>query len=65
MYSTAIDMWSVGCIMAELVAQEALFRGKNEIDQLGKVFLLSFSFFLFPCYMFYIAFMGHFSDAIG
>nr|POF20500.1 cyclin-dependent kinase g-2 [Quercus suber] len=38
MYSTAIDMWSVGCIMAELVAQEALFRGKNEIDQLGKIF---------------------------
>ncbi|KAM3751935.1 hypothetical protein ACB098_04G149600 [Castanea mollissima] len=37
-YSTAIDMWSVGCIMAELVAQEALFRGKNEIDQLGKIF---------------------------
>ncbi|KAM3704131.1 hypothetical protein ACJW31_04G152500 [Castanea mollissima] len=37
-YSTAIDMWSVRCIMAELVAQEALFRGKNEIDQLGKIF---------------------------
>ncbi|GMY15063.1 cyclin-dependent kinase G-2-like isoform X2 [Fagus crenata] len=37
-YSTAIDMWSVGCIMAELVAKEPLFRGKNEIDQLGKIF---------------------------
>jgi hypothetical protein len=37
--------------MAELVAKEPLFRGKNEIDQLGKVFLLSFS-----CYMFYIFF---------
>ncbi|KAG7954305.1 hypothetical protein I3843_11G010000 [Carya illinoinensis] len=37
-YSTAIDMWSVGCIMAELVAKEPLFKGKNEIDQLGKIF---------------------------
>ncbi|KAE8123954.1 hypothetical protein FH972_018867 [Carpinus fangiana] len=37
-YSTAIDMWSVGCIMAELVAKEPLFPGKNEVDQLGKIF---------------------------
>ncbi|KAB1217316.1 Cyclin-dependent kinase G-2 [Morella rubra] len=37
-YSTAIDMWSVGCIMAELVAKEPLFKGKNELDQLGKIF---------------------------
>ncbi|XP_065873519.1 cyclin-dependent kinase G-2-like [Euphorbia lathyris] len=37
-YSTAVDMWSVGCIMAELLAKEPLFTGKNEIDQLTKVF---------------------------
>nr|AFC88295.1 CDK protein [Hevea brasiliensis] len=37
-YSTAMDMWSVGCIMAELLAKEPLFRGKGEIDQLGKIF---------------------------
>lgn len=37
-YSTAIDMWSVGCIMAELVGKEPLFKGKNEVDQLGKIF---------------------------
>ncbi|KAJ1380459.1 Serine/threonine-protein kinase, active site [Sesbania bispinosa] len=37
-YSTAIDMWSVGCIMAELVAKEPLFRGKTEIEQLHKIF---------------------------
>ena len=36
-YSTAIDMWSVGCIMAELVAKEALFKGKTEVEQLDKV----------------------------
>ncbi|KAF3436839.1 hypothetical protein FNV43_RR19592 [Rhamnella rubrinervis] len=37
-YSTVIDMWSVGCIMAEMVAKEALFRGKTEVDQLDKIF---------------------------
>ena len=36
-YSTAIDMWSLGCIMAELLSKEPLFAGKNEIDQLHKV----------------------------
>ncbi|XP_048229001.1 cyclin-dependent kinase 11B isoform X2 [Ricinus communis] len=37
-YSTAIDMWSVGCIMAELLSKEPLFKGKSEIDQLAKIF---------------------------
>lgn len=37
-YSTAIDMWSVGCIMAELLAKEPLFTGKNELEQLDKIF---------------------------
>lgn len=36
-YSTAVDMWSVGCIMAELLSKEPLFSGKTEIDQLKKV----------------------------
>ncbi|MDD0213365.1 protein kinase, partial [Shigella flexneri] len=35
-YSTAIDMWSVGCIMAELLAKEPLFSPKTptEVHQL-------------------------------
>ncbi|PWZ04150.1 hypothetical protein Zm00014a_036844 [Zea mays] len=37
-YSTAIDMWSLGCIMAELLSKEPLFTGKSEIDQLDKIF---------------------------
>ncbi|KAL2321703.1 hypothetical protein Fmac_026082 [Flemingia macrophylla] len=37
-YSTAIDMWSVGCIMAELIAGEPLFRGKSELEQVEKKF---------------------------
>jgi len=37
-YSTAIDMWSLGCIMAELLSKEPLFNGRNEFDQLNKVY---------------------------
>lgn len=37
-YSTAIDMWSVGCIMAEMLAKKPLFDGKTEIEQLDKIF---------------------------
>eukprot|EP00250_Pteridium_aquilinum_P012882 c21003_g1_i1 orf=383-3004(-) len=37
-YSTAVDMWSLGCIMAEFLAKEPLFNGKNELDQLDKIF---------------------------
>ncbi|KZV26034.1 cyclin-dependent kinase G-2-like [Dorcoceras hygrometricum] len=36
-YSCAIDMWSVGCIMAELLLNEALFQGESENDQLRKI----------------------------
>ncbi|XP_014280812.1 cyclin-dependent kinase 11B [Halyomorpha halys] len=37
-YSTAIDMWSVGCIFAELMTMEPLFTGKSEQDQLNRIF---------------------------
>lgn len=37
-YSTPIDMWSVGCIFAELLLMNALFPGKSEVDQLNRVF---------------------------
>jgi cell division cycle 2-like protein len=37
-YSTAIDMWSVGCIFAELILHAPLFEGRGEIDQLSKIF---------------------------
>lgn len=40
-YSTAIDMWSLGCIMAELLSKEPLFNGKTEFDQIDKVFPLT------------------------
>ncbi|KAL1124139.1 hypothetical protein AAG570_001909 [Ranatra chinensis] len=37
-YSTPIDMWSVGCIFAELLTMEPLFTGKSEVDQLNRIF---------------------------
>ncbi|KAI5121041.1 hypothetical protein M0805_008617 [Coniferiporia weirii] len=40
-YSTAIDMWSVGCIFAEMVLRGSpLFPGDSEIDQIFKIFRL-------------------------
>ncbi|CAI0381085.1 unnamed protein product [Linum tenue] len=37
-YSTAIDMWSLGCIMAEMLSKQPLFNGTKEYDQLDKIF---------------------------
>lgn len=37
-YDSAVDMWSVGCIFAEMVTKKPLFPGKNEEDQLSKIF---------------------------
>ncbi|RDA93353.1 hypothetical protein CP533_0332 [Ophiocordyceps camponoti-saundersi (nom. inval.)] len=39
-YGPAIDMWSVGCIFAELVDREPLLQGANEMDQTASIFLL-------------------------
>jgi glycogen synthase kinase 3 beta len=37
-YTTAIDIWAVGCIMAELFLLTPLFKGKTEGDQLFAIF---------------------------
>ncbi|KAF9351221.1 Cyclin-dependent kinase catalytic subunit [Mortierella sp. AD094] len=39
-YSTAVDMWSVGCIFAEMITRKPLFPGDSEIDELFKIFEL-------------------------
>jgi serine/threonine protein kinase len=39
-YSTPVDIWSVGCIFAELVTKRPLFPGDSEIDELFRVFRL-------------------------
>jgi cyclin-dependent kinase-like len=30
----SVDMWAIGCIMAELLDGQAMFPGESEIDQL-------------------------------
>merc|ERR1712071_67167 len=37
-YSCPIDVWSIGCIMAEMVTKKPLFQGDSEIDQLYRIF---------------------------
>jgi cyclin-dependent kinase 2 len=37
-YSTSVDMWSIGCIFAEIATNSALFPADSEIDQLYKIF---------------------------
>jgi len=37
-YSTPVDIWSVGCIFAEMAQKRPLFIGDSEIDQLFKIF---------------------------
>ncbi|XP_027763371.1 cyclin-dependent kinase 3 isoform X2 [Empidonax traillii] len=37
-YSTPVDIWSIGCIFAEMMTRKALFPGDSEIDQLFQIF---------------------------
>jgi len=37
-YSKPIDMWSIGCILAEMSTGNPLFAGKNSIDQINCIF---------------------------
>jgi len=37
-YSTPVDIWSIGCIYAEMVTRCPLFPGDSEIDQLFRIF---------------------------
>ncbi|KAI9314596.1 kinase-like domain-containing protein [Dichotomocladium elegans] len=37
-YSTAVDMWSIGCIFAEMIIMRPLFPGDSQIDELFRIF---------------------------
>lgn len=37
-YELSIDIWSIGCILFELVNGEPLFAGDSQIDQINKIF---------------------------
>ncbi|CAK9145753.1 unnamed protein product [Ilex paraguariensis] len=36
-YTTAIDMWSAGCVLAELLLGQPLFPGESGVDQLVEI----------------------------
>lgn len=36
-YTTAIDVWSMGCVMAELLLGQPLFPGESGVDQLVEI----------------------------
>ncbi|KAJ8963483.1 hypothetical protein NQ318_018966 [Aromia moschata] len=33
-YGTPVDVWAIGCVLAELIKGEALWPGKSDVDQL-------------------------------
>uniref|UniRef100_A0A8R1DXS7 Protein kinase domain-containing protein n=1 Tax=Caenorhabditis japonica TaxID=281687 RepID=A0A8R1DXS7_CAEJA len=37
-YSMGVDMWSIGCIFAEMATKKPLFQGDSEIDELFRIF---------------------------
>ena len=37
-YSMSVDMWSIGCIFAEMALKKPLFQGDSEIDELFRIF---------------------------
>ncbi|XP_047952076.1 cyclin-dependent kinase G-1-like [Salvia hispanica] len=39
-YSCAVDVWAVGCVMAELLLRKVLFRGKSTEDQLHEIYCI-------------------------
>jgi serine/threonine protein kinase len=37
-YSFSVDLWSLGCILSEMILREPLFKGRNEIEVVCKIF---------------------------
>lgn len=40
-YDEGVDIWSLGCIFAEIILGFPIFKGDNEVDQLNKIFSLN------------------------
>jgi serine/threonine protein kinase len=37
-YDFSLDMWSVGCILAEMILREPIFKGRSELDVMYKIY---------------------------
>jgi serine/threonine protein kinase len=40
-YSFEVDIWAVGCLLAEVCTNEPLFNGESEVEQMFKIFKLT------------------------
>ena len=49
----AIDMWSFGCILAELYTGYPLFPGENEVEQLACIMEVRFLFYYLFLFLFF------------
>ena len=36
-YTNKVDLWAVGCIMAELLTGQPLFRGQDQVSQIQQI----------------------------
>ena len=41
-YGTGVDVWAVGCILAELLLRIPFVAGDTDLDQLGKIFQVNY-----------------------
>ena len=62
-YTKSIDIWSVGCILAEMISNRPIFPGKHYLDQLNhilgmKVFFTNSMIFLRFIWRVYSYFFG-------
>uniref|UniRef100_A0A7N0VFM9 Protein kinase domain-containing protein n=1 Tax=Kalanchoe fedtschenkoi TaxID=63787 RepID=A0A7N0VFM9_KALFE len=39
-YGASVDMWSVGCVFAEILVGKPILQGRTEVEQLHKIFKL-------------------------
>lgn len=37
-YGTGVDMWAIGCILAELLLRVPFLPGESDLDQLSRIF---------------------------
>ena len=40
-YDQSVDIWSIGCILAEMILGKILFKGSSTINQLGLIMELT------------------------
>lgn len=55
-YSTPVDLWSCGCIFAELLTGRPLFPGSSDHDELNRIF--KYDIFCLSLYLYIYRLLG-------